>query len=213
METVFLSYSSKDDRFAELVQAKLSDAGINVWRDQDQLRPGDNWRDGIDKGIINSFAILVALSPNSVESSYVTYEWSYALGKGKTIIPMKLSECKFHLKLEPIQYIDFSVGGDEPWGKLITRIREIETEQEANALVENINVSDLSKSPNDVTLKSILSYLEQRGYQMISFERARQRINGELTDEILSQLVVKNPTVFRFATVRNGKPGLAKLIS
>src|SRR5271168_2974750 len=100
MSTVFLSYSKKDYFFAELAQIKLSEAGITLWRDQGQLRAGRDWRQGLETGIADSLAVLAALSANSAESSYVTFEWAYALGKGKAIIPMKLSECIIHPKLE-----------------------------------------------------------------------------------------------------------------
>jgi hypothetical protein len=45
---------------------------------------------------------MVALSVNSAESSYVTFEWAYALGKGKVLIPLKLTECTVHPILETI---------------------------------------------------------------------------------------------------------------
>lgn len=46
MPTVFLSYSTKDHHFAELAGIKLAEAGINLWRDQGQLRAGSDWRGG-----------------------------------------------------------------------------------------------------------------------------------------------------------------------
>jgi hypothetical protein len=122
MSTVFLSYSKKDYFFAELAQIKLSEAGITLWRDQGQLRAGRDWRQGFETRIADSLAVLAALSANSAESSYVTFEWAYALGKGKAIIPMKLNECIIRPKLGTIQYLDFTVSGALPWGSLIERI-------------------------------------------------------------------------------------------
>jgi hypothetical protein len=78
MTTVFLSYSTKDHFFAELASIKLAEAGISLWRDQGRLRPGTDWRQGIERGISDSAAVLIALSSQSAESSYVTYEWAYA---------------------------------------------------------------------------------------------------------------------------------------
>ena len=73
MSTVFLSYSTKDHHFAELAGIKLAEADISLWRDQGQLRAGSDWRGGIERGISNSIAVVVALSENSVESSYVNF--------------------------------------------------------------------------------------------------------------------------------------------
>lgn len=69
MPHVFLSYSTKDHVFAELAQIKLTAAGIEVWRDKGQLRPGSDWRQGIEEGIAKCDAVVVALSPQSSESS------------------------------------------------------------------------------------------------------------------------------------------------
>ncbi len=41
---VFLSYSSEDAVFAELVKMKLGAAKIEVWLDQDKLDAGEEWR-------------------------------------------------------------------------------------------------------------------------------------------------------------------------
>lgn len=74
MPSVFLSYSRADHYFAELAALTLRAHGIEVWRDQRSLRAGADWRQGIERLINESVAILVALSGNSANSPYVTYE-------------------------------------------------------------------------------------------------------------------------------------------
>jgi hypothetical protein len=212
MPTVFLSYSKKDYFFAELAYIKLSEVGITLWRDQGQLRAGADWRQGIEKGISDCLAVLVALSANSAESSYVTFEWAYALGKGKALIPIKLNECVIHPKLETIQHLDFSVPGALPWASLIERVREIETDVEPVEASATSDVTALMPAPDDVHAKAILAYLNQRGYQMASFDRLRRRIDETLTDKQFDDIILKNPTVFRHARVAGGRPGIAKLI-
>ncbi|MBK7565396.1 MAG: toll/interleukin-1 receptor domain-containing protein [Propionivibrio sp.] len=211
MTTVFISYSTKDHYFAELAGIKLAEAGINLWRDQGQLRPGSDWRNGIERGISESIAVLVALSENSAQSSYVTFEWAYGLGKGKTVIPVKLEACAVHPRLEPIQSLDFSIPGSLPWNLLIERIREIEADATSE---EDLETSANTPEPpqQDATVKAILAYLNQRGYQMVSYERLRRRIDPALTDQKLDDVVNANPTVFRFARLKEGKRGMAKLI-
>jgi hypothetical protein len=213
MITVFLSYSTKDHYFAELAEIKLAQANIKLWRDKGQLVAGADWRQGIEHGISSSLAVLVALSSHSADSSYVTYEWAYALGKGKTIIPLKLTECSIHPKLETIQYLDFSIPGALPWESLIERIREIETtdSDQINSDAE-IDSAKSAHDPDDFYVKAILAYLNQRGYQMVSFERVRRRIDANLTDERLREIVAKNNSIFRLATLQGGKEGLAKQI-
>jgi hypothetical protein len=210
--TVFLSYSTKDYFFAELMQIKLAEAGIDVWRDQGSLVAGKDWRQGIESGISTSVAVVIALSQSSTESSYVTYEWAYAIGKGKTVIPLKITHCQMHPRLESIQYLDFTVPNALPWDLLIERIKEIE--EDNNQSFETIpnTLANSASSQEEGYVKSILNYLNQRGYQMASFDRIRRRIDTALTDEKLNTLIENNKSIFRHAKLKEDKKGLAKII-
>jgi hypothetical protein len=212
MTKVFLSYSVKDYFFAELAEIKLAEHGIQLWRDQDQLRAGTDWRQGIEYGIADSVAVIVALSPNSADSSYVTYEWAYALGRGKSIVPLKIADCSMHPKLETIQHLTFTNRESLPWNALIERIREIERESEPDPLVTASTEAPSPADPDDSYVKAILAYLNQRGYQMASFDRLRRRIDESLDDKRFNEIIRRNPTVFRRATLKDGVPGLAKLV-
>jgi hypothetical protein len=211
MTTVFISYSNKDHYFAELAEIKLADAGITLWRDRGQLRAGGDWRSGIEHGISESIAVLVALSQDSAESSYVTFEWAYGLGKGKSIVPLRLEPCNVHPRLEPIQSLDFSVPGSLPWNMLIERIREIEADATAQ---DDLDAATAVPEPpqQDATATAILAYLNQRGYQIVSYDRIRRRIDSSLTDETLDAIVEGSPTIFRHAILKEGKRGLKKLV-
>lgn len=214
MSQIFLSYSKKDHVFAELARIKLEEAGIAVWMDQGHLRAGTDWRNGIDQGISESFAILLALSTDSAESSYVTYEWASAMGKGKPIIPVLLNQCKMHPKLEAIQYLDFSIPGNLPWSVLIERVREIEQDNEVPEYDQAVGRDKNDETTFDETdpiVDSILAYIDQRGYQMVSFERIRKQINGNLSDQRLRELIKNNRRIFRPAKIKGGKSGMAKL--
>ena len=211
MTSVFLSYSAHDHLFAELASIKLEKEGIKLWRDLGELRAGTDWQQGIEKGISDSLAVLVALSAHSAESSYVTFEWAYALGRGKPIIPIKLNECSVHPKLKPIQYLDFSVPRALPWSSLIERIREIETAKESGDEVLTSRSAQIQQV-EDPHVKAILAYLGQRGYQMASFDRLRKRVDENLTDVQFREIIEQNPTIFREATVSGDRPGLAKLV-
>ena len=211
MPTVFLSYSTQDHHFAELAGIKLAEAGITLWRDQGQLRAGADWRTGIERGISESIAVLVALSESSAESSYVTFEWAYGLGKSKTIVPLRLEGCKVHPRLEPIQYLDFSVPGSLPWNLLVERVREIEADATSQDDLE-VSTTAAAPPPQDPLATAILAYLDQRGYQFVSYDRIRRRIDPGLTDEKLDSLVNANPQVLRKATLNEGKPGLKKMV-
>lgn len=77
---VFLTYSHKDQALAREVVDTLRDAGLDVWYDMNEIFPGDNWAEKISQGLKESNAMVVLLTPNSLESNSVSWNISYALG-------------------------------------------------------------------------------------------------------------------------------------
>lgn len=214
MPTVFLSYSHRDHFFAELAAIKLREAGIELWRDQDKIRVGTDWKYEIERGISECIAVVVVLSNYSAESSYVTFEWAYGLGKAKPIIPVKLNDCSAHQRLQTIQQLDFSVPGSLPWESLIERIKEIEIADMPKEETKPTAVMAETASPSlpENTVQSIWAYLNQHGYQMVSFDRLRQLIDNAITDAQFNEMIAKNSAIFRSAHLKGNKPGLAKIV-
>ena len=211
MNSVFLSYARQDYFFAEMLAIKLVENDFTIWRDQGSIRAGDDWRQSIEDGIKDCFAVVVALSSRSADSAYVTYEWAYAIGMGKTVIPVKLSECNVHPKLEPTQYIDFSYPKLLPWDALIERLKGIEFEPDSTApsiAVPSPKVAaDFAASAD-----AILAYLNERGYKMASFERLNANLDLHMTDKEFEQLIQTVPTLFRKAILKGARPGIAKRV-
>ena len=213
MNTIFLSYSSRDYFFAEMLGIKLTEHGFTIWRDLGSIRAGDDWRRTIEEGIKGSVAVIIALSTNSSESAYVTYEWAYAMGMEKPIIPVKLSECRIHPKLEPTQYIDFSYPRALPWDELLKRLKDIEVEPDSTLSAPAIVTVAKGKSDRiEEPTNAILEYLSKRGFTMASFERLRERLDLNITDREFEALIASHPAVFRKAILKGGKPGIAKRV-
>jgi hypothetical protein len=122
MPNVFVSYSSGDSAFAEVAAKQLRERGIDVWLDHGSLRPGEDWRKGIDDGISSADALIAVLSPKSLASPYVTYEWASALDKGRRVVPVLIERTELHLRLEALQYLDFTDPETRPWQLLLDEI-------------------------------------------------------------------------------------------
>lgn len=155
---IFVSYAHVDSTFIAPLQERLQDY-FDLWVDAASLSAGKNWRDEIDRAIKESFAMLVIVTPESCESKYVTYEWSYALGLGVTVIPIMLrkSDEQIHPRLSTIQYFDFSERFKEPWNELIDRLKVSQNETP-------------SATATDATLR--LMQLAQEQYQHNDFHNA-----------------------------------------
>jgi CheY-like chemotaxis protein len=140
---VFISYNSTNDDLAELVKIKLEKEHIQVWKDTSQISIGTEWRNEIDQGLLNCDIIIVLLNQISTKSPYVTYEWAFALGNGKTIIPILTEDSEVHPRINILQYLDFK-DGKRPWEKLIERIKK--TKSAGTKLkVTDLTVEELEK--------------------------------------------------------------------
>jgi hypothetical protein len=207
MGKAFISYSSSDRFFAELLERRLLDEGLQVWRDANTLLAGEDWRQSIDLGIKDCKLVIVVMSGNSSKSHYVTYEWASAMALRKTILPVLLEECDHHPKLTPIQHVDFRNHNDATWQALIQRVREVwdqddmDDESEEEMPVRNL-------SPNERKLiDQITGYMNRRGFRMISYERIRKEFDGSLSDESLQDLVRRHDR-FVPAMLSGMRPGL-----
>lgn len=99
----FISYSSKDQEFAECLHADLQRKGVRCWFAPNDLRIGDRFADRIEESIRTYDKLLIVLSENSVRSTWVEDECRAALEKenrfreeqllDKTVLfPIKLDE-------------------------------------------------------------------------------------------------------------------------
>lgn len=75
----FISYSSKDQMFADRLYADLQNKGVRCWLATEDLKIGDKIRTGIDKAIRLHEKLLLVLSKHSVASDWVEQEVETAL--------------------------------------------------------------------------------------------------------------------------------------
>jgi HEAT repeat protein len=173
MAHVFISYAHADADFVVLLKSELEKAGFLHWIDSDQLRAGEDWREAIDDGIKSAFVLIVIMSPKAKASHYVMYEWAYALGTGIKVIPVLLRKTKLHLRLEPLQYIDFTDFSCPPWKKLTDRLNQIQAEEgivsipiplntpiKVRRILESLNSWDRDEREKAATLIGEKHYVE-----------------------------------------------------
>lgn len=86
---VFISYSRSDgELFAEDLFERLTNAGIPVWRDREEMRGGEGWWDQIERVLDRAEFLVVVMTPGAVESQTVQKEWDLARRKGVCIFPV-----------------------------------------------------------------------------------------------------------------------------
>jgi hypothetical protein len=126
MAHVFVSYkrNTANRRFVNKMTEYLTEAGFDSWIDTEELQAGEDWREAIDQAIREALAVIVVLTPDAVASQYVTYEWAFALGVGKDVIPILYRDAPLHPRLLGKHYLDFT-HSPYPWDRLIARLVQI----------------------------------------------------------------------------------------
>lgn len=103
MADIFISYSSKDREQAEQLTELLASAGLSVWIDKQGIDVATSWSKEIVDAIDGCRALVVLLSPSSIESVNVAREIALASERKKKILPLDLepvtipNELAYHL--------------------------------------------------------------------------------------------------------------------
>jgi hypothetical protein len=128
--TVFLIYARTDFATIRRVADGLSSAGMRVWLDEADLKPGTNWMQEIERELSGANFVVFFISPASVESQLASLELQVALHRqvhgegGAVILPVLLEDADAPPLLRQFQWVDLRDGDIEKGGgRLIRRIR------------------------------------------------------------------------------------------
>lgn len=111
---VFLCHSSRDKAVVRKLYNRLRADGFEPWLDEENLLPGQDWRQGISKAVRNSDAVIICPSKDSVsKSGFLQKEIKFALDVAEEqpedtiyIIPVKLEECEIPSRLRQWQWVN-----------------------------------------------------------------------------------------------------------
>lgn len=89
LQDAFISYGRTDSKaFAAKLHHHLTEKGLSVWFDFDDIPLGVDYQKQIDDGIEHANNFLFIISPHSVNSPYCRLEVELALKRNKRIIPI-----------------------------------------------------------------------------------------------------------------------------
>lgn len=87
---VFMSYSRRDVLRAREIAGCLDRDGVGVFRDEDALQVGRDWRQGLDEAIRVAKHFVLLMSPDSARSTWVRKELALAEESGSHVVPVAL---------------------------------------------------------------------------------------------------------------------------
>ena len=89
LQDAFISYGRADSKgFAIRLNQRLTEAGLTVWLDLEDIPLATDFLERIGDGIEKAHAIIYIISPSSVHSAYCQQELALALKYNKRIIPL-----------------------------------------------------------------------------------------------------------------------------
>jgi hypothetical protein len=147
--SVFISYSTKDQDFANRLYADMRQRNIRVWLATEDLKIGDKFRTRINEAIRVHDKLLVVLSEHSVKSAWVEDEVENAFERERRdnttmLFPIRLDEAVMH--------------DTAAWADSIRRTRHIgdftkwkdhdEYQKALARLIRDLQSDDKTKAPN-----------------------------------------------------------------
>lgn len=92
---VFLSHNSKDKPTVRGIAQSLGHRGVRFWLDEDQLVPGENWQDGLVRGLLDSICVAVCIGPAGIgpwQDEEMQASLAIAVREKRRIIPVLLPD-------------------------------------------------------------------------------------------------------------------------
>jgi hypothetical protein len=112
----FISYSTKDQEFAERLHGDLQNKGVRCWFAPHDLRIGAKTWDAIDEAIKLRDKLLLILSKNSIDSDWVEDEVQKAFAEERE---------RKQLVLFPVRIDDAVMETPEPWARKLRDQRNV----------------------------------------------------------------------------------------
>ena len=101
---VFISYSSKDKKFAMKLTRHLRQFGVDVWIDENEIFIGETLHHSLSKGLANCDYFILVVSKNSLGSRWVKIELQTAQKLDLPILPILIDNCKVPSSLNQKRY-------------------------------------------------------------------------------------------------------------
>ncbi|MEL4897678.1 AAA-like domain-containing protein [Crocosphaera sp. Alani8] len=133
---VFIAHANEDKPLVRELYQKLVSAGYKPWFDEEDLLPGQNWRDEIPKALKNSDLFIACLSSTSISKrGYIQKEFKMAMEMLAELppgtiyfIPLKFDDCQipdlkasqYGLNLQDLHWLEY--GQPNSFEKLIKAI-------------------------------------------------------------------------------------------
>jgi hypothetical protein len=158
-----MSYLREDQSTVDRLVATLRDAGVQVWLDREQIKPGYRWQAAISAAIADGAMFVACFSSNYVKraTTYVNEELTLAIDELRKrpvdrawFIPVLLDKCQVPDRrisaaesLRDIQWIDLSENWEEGVRRLIACASDLRAPTQASPSLDDPPVGRSNDQP------------------------------------------------------------------
>ncbi len=194
---VFLCHASEDKEVARLLHKRLSQDGFAPWLDEEDLLPGQKWRDEIPKVVRKSDVVVVCLSRHTEKEGYLQKEIKVALEVADEkpegvifVVPLRIEECQIPDSLGEWHWVNyFEENGYEKLKKALhwrsqtlAPDKKIPDENRTSARVRlhrsGARSSESEISANDFEFRQCVA--EYRAFQKLNESERRVEVDRKL---------------------------------
>jgi len=104
---VFISYAQENSESVRRLEQELKSAGIKVWVDYHEIKPGEKTVNRICQGLDWCNLFILVWSEAAQNSRWVTLEWETAVYLDKVVIPCLFDSSKVPIVLASTAYVNF----------------------------------------------------------------------------------------------------------
>jgi hypothetical protein len=158
MGDIFISYSRRDTEIVNKFVTALTQAGLKIWIDREDIAAGNSWRVQIVEAIDTCDAFVLMLSGNSAVSINVQKEVTLAQDSGRSTFVVMLESVKppaeLRYQLAGLQFIDLqALEFDKATAQLFDALKEHikkiapaeeQTQHQTELVIQGIDLSAFS---------------------------------------------------------------------
>lgn len=183
MPHIFISYSHKDRWEREGLVSALLGHGFttdDIWFDRN-IDTGEKWNDEIERALEDAVGIVLIVTPEAMTSMFVNFEWSWAKGYGKPVLPLLFREIPANLR-HPILQIQSRDCRLEIGDDVIDEIRRLFAQPTLERMLD-LDILELIKPAyvlSQISLLACRSALDKSNLERIPYHSLADKAQTEM---------------------------------
>jgi hypothetical protein len=176
--------------------ASLERLNVSVWFDKNTIAQGASSTQELTKALRSSDLIVTVLEEDAAVGPNIYFELGITIAMGKRMVVIVPPNLNLKLLPEPLRERSFLIKRTP--GETANSVASLASTP-ASGEKEGLLDSEMMRAAQHIT-----NYLNANNFTKVSFDRIRERINPNYSDDVLMSLIDSMPNRFRRARLKTG---------